>query len=180
MPPFVDLTGQQFGRLKVIEITPRPATSPSRKGRTFWRCICECGQERTVITADLRNGHSTSCGCKRGTGITHINGKMHPLWTIWINMKRRCSDPANKNFKDYGGRGVTVCERWLQFEFFMADLVANIGQRPSMKHTLDRIDNDGNYELGNVRWATAKEQRRNQRAKRKYPEVIVALLGFGC
>ena len=158
----LDLTGQRFGRLTVIE-RAHLHRLPSGQGAWRWRCRCTCGNESFPISADLRNGSVRSCGCLRaeGNAKTHgltSNGKRSPEYRSWEAMKRRCSNPKVTGFKRYGGRGIRVCSRWHSFENFLADM----GPRPEGT-TLDRFpDNDGNYEPGNVRWATRSEQGNNQ------------------
>jgi len=159
-----DLTGQQFGRLKVIRRSNQ--TSPVR-----WHCECKCGRTLDPLSGNLVRGDIRSCGCLRKrtcaeTGlrnITHgysLNGKVRRTYKSWQSMKQRCGNPRAPNYKNYGSRGITVCKHWLNsFENFLADM----GERPEGK-TLDRYpDNNGNYESGNCRWATAKQQIANRR-----------------
>ena len=154
-----DLSGRQFGRL-----TASHYSHSDDDGRALWLCQCACGATTTVRGKDL--GKQTSCGCQRREQarklkLTH-GQRWSKLYSCWLNMRDRCNNPNNKQFKDYGGRGIKICERWNSFANFLADILAAIGERPPGM-TLDRIDNDGNYEPGNVRWATPVQQRANQR-----------------
>lgn len=163
---FDDLTGKTFGRWTVI------AYSHTKNRITYFLCSCSCGTKRTVNAASLRSGRSGSCGCLHREMVsknqtTHgftTGGETHPLYTVWAQMISRCYCPTTNGYARYGGRGIRVCKRWRKsFENFLTD----IGQRPSDTHTLDRFpDNNGNYEPGNVRWATKSEQNRNKRNNR--------------
>jgi hypothetical protein len=150
-----DLQGQQFARLRVVELAPR---SQWRSHRAHWLCVCECGNELVVPSDSLRSGNTKSCGClSRGNLLKHFHYGS-PAHTSWRSMKSRCLNPNSDKYPLYGGRGVVICERWMSFANFLADM----GERPEGK-TLDRIDSHGNYEPGNCRWATVVEQRKNRR-----------------
>jgi hypothetical protein len=151
-----NLIGQQFGRLTVI------AFSHSDE-RAMWVCRCECGNEKLVASKLLTAGQTKSCGCLRGTHHQAAAGSARPrVYRIWQAMLNRCRNPNVQNYARYGGRGIRVCERWMSFENFFADM----SDPPSPSHSIDRIEGDGDYEPGNCRWATEKEQQANRRCNR--------------
>ncbi len=170
MPARIDLTGQRFGKLVVQQCV----RSESRY-RLIWGCICDCGNSKEVYASLLRNGKTQSCGCLRKeqatlfsqghrVNVTHGMSKTK-VFSIWKAMNLRCYNPNNSSYKEYGGRGITVCDRWRGKEGLEAFLI-DMGHPPTDKHSLDRIITDGNYDPSNCRWATSKQQARNRRDNR--------------
>lgn len=156
-----DITRERFGSLTALEYAGTDGQQNAR-----WRCVCDCGAQVVRSGRALRLGRSKHCGCgygqaqRRAVHVTHGESGARE-YGVWSRMHDRCRSPGNKDYRHYGGRGITVCERWTGpqgYEHFLADM----GRAPDGL-TLDRIDNDGNYEPGNCRWATRKQQRANQR-----------------
>ncbi|MEI8142862.1 MAG: hypothetical protein WCG90_08350 [Chitinophagia bacterium] len=155
-----DLTGQVFGQLTVLA-----RAENAEDGHSRWLCQCSCGNQKVVQSNNLKKT-TRSCGClivERVSKLNLTHGKTHTKeFKTWDSMKQRCENPKNISYKDYGGRGIKVCDRWIDsFENFLADM----GEAPSKNHSIDRKDVNGNYEPNNCRWATAKEQRTNQRPR---------------
>jgi hypothetical protein len=161
-----DLTGKKFERLLVL------AHSEHRYGETYWLCQCDCGVEKVVRGSSLVTGKTKSCGCFARDKITQLNKtysarRKHglagtPEYHAWHDMVSRCNKTSHESYTDYGGRGITVCERWHNFENFISDM----GSRPSPSHSLERVNNSEGYYPENCIWATRFEQAINKRARK--------------
>lgn len=170
MTAALDLSQQMFGRLTVL-----CQASNSKSGKRRCLCRCSCGHEVVIAVSNLRTGHTVSCGCassevksRRAIERNTVHGQncagrgnQSPTWLSWKSMRQRCLDASHKSYPSYGGRGITICDRWSDFRNFLADM----GGRPAGR-TLDRIDVNKGYSPENCRWATASEQQRNKRCAR--------------
>lgn len=159
MPKKIELAGKRFGKIKVV------SRKGIEKGSVIWNCVCDCGKEIEISTGRLNFGNVNSCGCvKRQRTIERntTHGKSNTrLYEIWVGMKKRCYNPKCKAHERYGGRGITVCQEWLDDFMNFYNWAMKNGYRDTL--SIDRIDVNGNYEPNNCRWASDKEQGRNQR-----------------
>jgi hypothetical protein len=160
----IDLIGRQFNKLTVIKLDPNNI-SKKRK----WLCLCDCGELTSIATSDLTCSKIKSCGCLRkiSPALRHGHASRSgrsPEHATWSNLIQRCTNPKVPQYKDYGGRGIKVCPRWLDsFESFLSDM----GEKPSKNLTIERVDNDGDYEPDNCIWATRQQQNKNKRPRGK-------------
>lgn len=155
MTATIDITGVRYGRLVAQK------RIGSRGGHALWLCKCDCGKEAEKTLGKLRFGWTTKCGHRCELSVRHgyaKRDKYYPTYMVWANMKSRCGNPLNPEYKNYGGRGITFCDRWKLFDNFLEDM----GDKPA-NTSIDRIDNDGNYEPHNCRWATLDQQLMNRR-----------------
>lgn len=155
---FKDLSGKRFGRLIVMNLH-----SKTDSGTYKWMCLCDCGNEVAVRRNNLSSGDAMSCGCLQVSLASTLHRKhgmiKTKLYGVWSSMIQRCENPKAEKYKIYGARGIKVCDRWHSFENFYYDM----GDKPSPNHSIDRKDNDGDYEPSNCQWSTATEQQRNTR-----------------
>jgi len=167
MANLIDICGMKYGRLSVIS---RGLKMPS--GKYKWNVKCDCGKQLSVEGNNLKTGHTRSCGC-----LPLEQKTTHGMWgtreyTTWRRMKERCLNPNDAGYKYWGGRGIKVCDSWLKFENFFADM----GEKPK-DMTLERKNNDGNYSPDNCKWATYQEQNNNNRTIKNEKGQFVSLIG---
>ena len=162
MPALKNITGCRFGRLLILS-----RAGQDKYNHTLWLCACDCGNKSTVTTSNLRQ--TKSCGCYRLERSTRHGMAYSPTYRTWHGMKRRCLNPKDDHWKNYGGRGIGIDDpRWLKFENFLADM----GQRP-LRKSLDRINNNEGYSKANCRWASPREQRQNQRPRDPIDQIAI-------
>lgn len=171
----INLEGKRFGRWTVLSRSQRSTKNMS----AYWNCVCDCGTKRAVPSEGLRSGRSQSCGCRHkeivGRNSTRHGDARTLTYVTWQAIKARCYSPCQPRYPQYGGRGITMCDRWRNdYSAFLQDM----GLRPSGAYSIDRIDTNGNYEPGNCRWATRREQARNKRDTRfvEYRGIIMRLI----
>lgn len=160
MPSFIDLTGQKFGKLTVVK------RAENVKRKVYWDCVCECGESKTIVSSSIIGGHTKSCGCLKAETIGNIRAT-HRMsntteYNSWRAMVERCTNQKYRYYHEYGGRGIKICDRWKSFANFISDM----GEKPSPKHSIDRIDVDGNYEPSNCKWSSQSEQCKNRRTQK--------------
>jgi hypothetical protein len=171
----LNLTGKTLDS-GVVVLTP---AGISAHGKSQWKCKCFCGKEFVALGSELLSGHTMSCGCYSRSGtfvtkhghrsVTKGSNKQSPIYTLWMNVRARCTNPTHPHYENYGGRGILFNPEWNDFPTFLQDIESTIGPKPPLVEgyerywSIDRINNDGNYEKSNIRWANPTEQRLNQR-----------------
>lgn len=163
MVTIIDLTGLKFGRLLV----KRKSTEKNKYGVLLWECLCDCGNIVNLLTSSIKSGNTQSCGCLSRDNLIQRNkdNATHglsrtPIYITWGGIVQRCTNPTDSHFPDYGGRGISICDRWRNsFENFYADM----GPKPGPEYSIERSNNNGDYEPGNCIWVTKSEQNNNRR-----------------
>lgn len=161
---FVNLTGKKFNRLTVLGISLKRG----KNNQIHWDCLCDCGKLKSIMTTSLKRGLTKSCGCilkeaKTTHGLSK-KGQRVKGYNTWDMMKQRCTNPNHDSFCDYGARGITICDRWLDNKNGFSNFIIDMGERPSLRHSLDRYpDINGNYCPENCRWGTDEQQSRGKR-----------------
>lgn len=172
MPKYIDITGQKFEKLTVIEYHGKKSD-----GTALWKCKCDCDNPEILIIpgGHLRHGFRKSCGCLQANpSRLEENGKIMPEYFIWHGIQQRCYNPNMDSFINYGARGITVCDRWLG-EHGWINFITDMGRRQSKKYSIERMDNEKGYSPENCIWATRKQQQNNRRVNRmlEYNGIIL-------
>ena len=172
-----DFIGKKFGRWTIVEALPREMGAKKMK-RMKYKCVCDCGNTSEVSKTCLVTGRSKSCGCyakQRASETMTTHGLSRtPMYALWASIKRRVVNPNVKGFDRYGARGITMCNEWLNnFQAFYDYVNDTLGPKPSPQHSIDRIENEGNYEPGNIQWATNEAQSSNRRSN-----IVVVFQGI--
>ena len=176
MPKFNDLMGKTFGRWTVLSLHCKRCVVDGVNIKTKWMCICECGTVRPVESSSLLNGKSPSCGCLTGDRVRTHGMSNHPLYDIWSGIRSRVLNPSDDAYDRYGGRGIGMEPEWVESpSAFIAWVEAELGEKPSKSHSIDRVDNSGGYFKDNVRWADSYAQGSNKRNNRLMTHAGITL-----